>query len=70
VTKRQSEEVVTLAAAPAEKPPYRLCWWCNRQFWGRSWRKIDAEGGGASFYVHVSCARDAARAIGGTEVGP
>jgi hypothetical protein len=37
------------------QPPYRLCWWCNRQF--QSYRGVQVQSaGGEAVWVHRWCA--------------
>lgn len=38
------------------KPPYRLCWSCNRQFHGNHHSTVETETG--IVYVHKECGRE------------
>jgi hypothetical protein len=49
-----------------KRPPYRLCWWCNRQFQGNHWRELVTAS--QSFFVHVSCVQVATNALSHTPV--
>lgn len=40
------------------RPPYPLCWWCNRQFY--AYRGVCLERNGAPVWVHRKCADEMA----------
>jgi hypothetical protein len=52
----------------SQKPPYRFCWWCSKQFWQNK-RHRTLETAGGLVYVHSDCATEMKHEGAGWDAG-